>query len=180
MKSLTLLSTAAFAASIALVAPSAIYAAGSNDETPPVIVKCEEGWVFDKETGKCLEAESFLIDDDERYETLREYAYAGDYVDADIVLASFTSQDDPRVLNYKGFINRKLGNFDAAMEYYQAALKINPDYILARSYMGQGLAAQGNFAAARDQLAEIRTRGGRNTWAYASLSLALRGVQSDY
>lgn len=178
MISLPRLSAGFLAASLSLAAPQALFAAA--DETPPSTVKCSQGKVKDATTGKCVKVESNLLDDDERYEAVREYAYAGQYENAEIVLAGFDNGDDPRVLNYKGFVNRKLGNMDAAMEYYQQALTIDPDYILARSYMGQGLAAQGDYLGAREQLAEIRTRGGRNTWAYTQLAMSLRGVSSDY
>lgn len=173
----TLLSTPLLIAT-ALALPHLASAAGS--ENPPATVKCAQGKVKDAKTGKCVKVESNLLNDDERYEAVREYAYAGQYDNALTVLAGFEDQDDPRVFNYLGFINRKQGNMDAAMDYYARALSIDPDYILARSYMGQGLAAQGDLAGAKIQLAEIRERGGRNTWAYTALSMALRGVQTDY
>jgi len=174
----TRFSAALIAASLSFAAPQIAFAAGGD--TPPTSVKCAEGKVKDKTTGKCVDADSQLLDDDERYEAVREYAYAEQFGNAEIVLATFADDTDPRVLNYKGFINRKQGNMDAAMEYYAQALTIDPDYILARSYMGQGMAASGDHDGAKMQLAEIRERGGRNTWAYTSLQMALRGVQTNY
>ena len=47
--------------------------------------------------------------------------------------------------------------------------------------MGQGLVEAGDRAGAKLQLAEIRQRGGRETWAEYALKTALRsGVTSDY
>jgi tetratricopeptide (TPR) repeat protein len=181
MTKMPLLTTAFFAASLAIAAPHTVSAAG--DENPPTTTKsskCAKGKVYDEDTKKCLKIESHNFSDDELYNAARELAYAGKYDNTLIVLDAFENQQDPRVLNYRGFVNRKLGNFDKAMEFYQAALTIDPDYIRARSYMGQGLAAQGDLYGAREQLAEIRTRGGRNTWSYVALNMALRGVQTSY
>jgi len=96
------------------------------------------------------------------------------------VLDAAENQNGPRILNYRGFTNRKLGNHAVAMEFYEAALSIDPNYILARSYMAQGLLAYGDEDGARVQLAEIRERGGRNTWSYTALQMALRGTPSKY
>ena len=170
------------AALIALAAP--IFAAGSDSTTPPTststTVKCEKGQVFDEKTAKCLDAKSEAVTDDDRYNAARELAYNGKYDRALMVLAAAEDQNDPRILNYKGFTHRKMGDTDAAMGFYQAALKVNPDYILARSYMGQGLAAEGDLAGATEQLEEIALRGGKDTRAYASLMQAIGGVAVDY
>jgi len=166
----------------ALAAPA--FAAGSDSTTPPTststTTKCEKGQVFDDKTQKCLDAKSEAVTDDDRYHAARELAYNGKYDRALKVLASAENQEDPRILNYYGFTNRKLGNSDEAMEFYQAALAVDPDYILARSYMGQGLAAAGDLAGATEQLEEIALRGGRDSWAYESLMRAIGGVAVDY
>ena len=167
---------------LALAAPAS--AAGSDSTTPPTststTTKCEKGQVFDDKTQKCLDAKSEAVTDDDRYHAARELAYNGKYDRALEVLASAENQEDPRILNYYGFTNRKLGNSDEAMEFYQAALAVDPDYILARSYMGQGLAAAGDLAGATEQLEEIALRGGRDSWAYESLMRAIGGVAVDY
>ena len=60
------------------------------------------------------------------------------------------------------------------MEYYARALAIDPDYVLARSYMGQGMVADGDMAGAKAQLAEIRDRGHQDSWAYVMLENAIQ------
>ncbi len=50
---------------------------------------------------------------------------------------------------------------------------MNPDNLLARSYMGQALVEQGQVDLALAQLSEIRMRGGRGTWAETSLTNAV-------
>lgn len=182
MSKISFFPSALIAASLMIAAPAALHAAG--DETPPAQTnttkKCKKGKVYDAETKKCLKVESHNFTDDQLYLAARELAYDGQYLNALHVLDAAQNQNDPRILNYRGFTNRKLGNHAVAMEFYEAALSIDPDYILARSYMGQGLLAAGDVDGARLQLAEIRERGGRDTWSYVALNMALRGTPSNY
>ena len=178
IKSLTVL-----AATLGFIGSTA-FAVGSNDDTPPkptgTTQICERGMVYDAQSKTCLNAKSEILDDDTRYTAARELAYAGQYENALTVLASAENQNDPRILNYYGFTNRKLGNTDIAMQYYQAALDIAPEYILARSYMGQGMLAAGDRSGAQKQLAIIKDLGGQKSWAYSALAQALHGSKSNY
>lgn len=159
-------------------------AAGSDSGTPPkpteTSTKCEDGMVYDEKTKTCIKSSASLVTDDMRYAAARELAYQGRYISASMVLDTAENPDDPRFLNYRGFVQRNLGDVDGAMAFYTRALQADPDYLLARSYMGQGLIAQGDLAGALEQLHEIDARGGRETWAFASLDSALRGLPSDY
>lgn len=172
------------AAALPLGLASAAFAAG-GDDSPPKTTKtaqeCDDGQVWDEKSEACVTAESSLIDDDTRYDAVRELAYAGRIGAAQKVLATMTDQEDDRVLTYWGFTHRKLGETDRAMDFYRAALRRNPDNLLARSYMAQGFVAEGALDLARAELREIRARGGRNTWAEASLRLAIEGGRGfDY
>ena len=71
-----------------------------------------------------------------------------------------------------------MGNVDAGMRWYDAALAANRDNLLARSYMGQALLLQGDRIGAQAQLTEIRARGGRQTWPELALNMALRNGPS--
>jgi tetratricopeptide (TPR) repeat protein len=165
-------------------AASLTMAAGSDSSTPPKSTKttteCKNAQVWDEKTQTCVNAQESSLSDDLRYDAARELAYAGQYENALIILATAEDQNDPRILNYKGFANRKAGRMDLGMQYYEAALERNPDYNLARSYMGQALLQQGDLPGAQAQLREIRQRGGMNTWAFASLKMALSGKPSGY
>ena len=176
----TTLLAAAAAASIATMT----LAAGSDSTKPPVKTQttqeCTGGKIWDRNLGKCVYPQRGAHSDDDLYLAARELAYDGQYETALNVLDIAENQNDPRILNYKGFANRKAGRVETGMKFYQAALEIDPDYILARSYMGQALIADGDIAGAKVQLAEIETRGGRESWAYASLEKALGGQSSDW
>ncbi|PTX56507.1 tetratricopeptide repeat protein [Litoreibacter ponti] len=157
--------------------PALAFAAGSGSSAAPTSTKtasdCKAGQVFDQRTKSCLDSKSDLIDDDARYEAVRELAYDGQYDRALKVLASMSDQSESRVLTYYGFITRKQGDMAGGFAYYTAALEADADNILARSYMGQAMVQLGQIGAARAQLAEIRSRGGDGTWAEASLSKAI-------
>lgn len=159
---------------LALCFPLAAHAAGTEDTTsPPPAPACDEGKVRDAETGMCTAPKDARLDDGERYDAVREYAYAADYDAAIAVLDAMSDQNADGVLTYRGFTARKMGDDAAAMRWYEAALAANPNNLLARSYMGQGLVEAGQLEAARLQLTEIRKRGGRGTWAEVSLRLSL-------
>lgn len=96
-------------------------------------------------------------------------AQTGKYAQAKALLAH-ADQDDPRTLNYTGFVTRKMGDVSGAMGYYQKALALNPDYAAARSYMGEALLQQGRYDAAVSQLDEIGKRCGEQCQEYANLS----------
>ncbi len=165
--------------SLGLSAP--VFAAGEEtDETAPppkteTTTKCKDGKVWDKKKKECVTPEQSGFNDDDLYKAAREFAYAAQYDNAIRVLTLASNQNDPRILNYLGYSNRKAGRMELGMGYYKKALQADENYILARSYMGQALIEQGDVKAAKVQLVEIRDRGGENTWAYRSLLQALNG-----
>lgn len=172
---------------LVLSIPSAAFAAGSNsnDDSPPAktktSMKCKDGKVWDEKTKACLDAKSDLLTDDVRYGAVRELAYAGRYGQAQTVLAAMSDQADARVLTYYGFTHRKSGDLALGMSYYKKAIASDPNNLLARSYMGQGLVESGNEAAAKLQLTEIRNRGGEGRWPELALARAIEsGVGYSY
>ncbi len=180
MRHFTVLLTSAF-----LAAPTLGIAAGSDDSTPPKPTQtasdCKAGQVFDKQSKTCLDAKSEFLDDDTRYDAVRELAYAGAHDRALLVLAAMSDQSESRVLTYRGFLARQTGDMSGAFEFYAQALKADADNILARSYMGQGMVKLGQIEAAKMQLTEIRSRGGEGTWAEASLNKAITtGLVTNY
>ena len=163
-------------ATIASVAiPFAAIAADTSE--PPKKTKttteCTNGQVWDEATNECVDPQDSHLIDDALFRAARELAYDQQYDNALKVLAAMGDQSDPRVLNYKGFVLRKTGQFEQGLAYYQKALTVDPDYHLARSYMGQGYAEDGQLVLAYAQLVEIRNRGGKGTWAYRELEKSL-------
>ena len=58
----------------------------------------------------------------------------------------------PDVLTYVGFANRKLHNYDVAISYYSAALKLDPAHRGANEYLGEYYVETGQAAKAKQQL----------------------------
>lgn len=172
------LSTASAAAAFSLAVALPAFAAGGDSGSTPTPTettqKCKDGQVWDKAKKKCVKPKKSSFNDDQIYDFAREFASAGQYDNAIAVLKLATSQNDPRILNMLGYSNRKAGRMQLGMNYYKKALEIDPDFILARSYMGQALLLQGDVAGARTQLVEIRDRGGQDTYAYRALYDSLK------
>ncbi|KQV38265.1 MULTISPECIES: tetratricopeptide repeat protein [unclassified Rhizobium] len=159
---------------------SMAHAAGEDTSQPPQKTKttseCTGGKIWDKDKKECVDAKKSGLDDDILFKAARELAYDGQYENSLKVLDAVRDQTSARVLNYRGYANRKAGRMDIGMAYYRKAIQTDANYILARSYMGQALVQQGKIEEAKVQLIEIRDRGGENTWAYRALLQTLGGV----
>lgn len=157
--------------------PALAFAAGTESTAPTstgTTETCTGSQVFDTKTQTCVDAQDSRLDDATRIEAARELAAFQRPQDALGVLAHVTQNASAEVLTLRGFATRKAGDFEAGRALYDAALKIDPDYILARSYLGQALAERGLVEEAKDQLAMIRLAGGRGTWAETSLVDAIQ------
>lgn len=168
------------AVSIFALAQTAL-AAGEDTSTPPektrTTTECTEGKVWDEVKKECADAKKSGLSDDILFKAASELAYAEQYDNALKVLDAVSDQASARVLNYRGYANRKAGRVELGMRYYLQALQADENYILARSYMGQALVEQGQIEEAKVQLVEIRDRGGEGSWAYRALLETLGGVR---
>ncbi len=156
--------------------PAVALAVGGGDDEPPrptPTSRCPEGQIWNPETERCEEPDSRRHSDRVLYEAARELAYLGRYEAARRVLDAMPDQEDDRVLTYRGFLARMLGEMETAFAWYRRALAKNPDNVLARSYLGQGLVAVGRRSEAEAELAEIERRAGKESWAYRALAEAL-------
>ena len=61
--------------------------------------------------------------------------------------------------NLIGFTSRKLGDYPHSFAAYETALRLKPDFALAREYYGEGLLETGDLAGAKRQLAALRRVG---------------------
>ena len=161
---------------LCVVFPVAALAVDTDEppEPTPTTQVCTDGRVWDHDEGACVDVKEGRLDDDALYEAAREFAYAGLYDDALAALAAMEDRRSDRVLTYMGFTMRKSGQAERGMAYYAAALEANPDNLLARAYLGQGLVELGDMDGAEAQLAEIRARGGEGTWPEIALLDAIR------
>ncbi len=168
------------AATLALsITAGSVFAAGSDSSAPPTPTQttkeCNKNRVWIDTKKRCVRIKKSQLNDDGIYNNARELAYAGRYDDALELLGMAANPNDPRILNYIAFTNRKMGNTQVAMVFYRQALHVDPDYILARSYFGQAKMQSGDVKGAKEQLARIDAINGTGSWAYESLAAAIKG-----
>ncbi len=122
---------------------------------------------------KCGVKKADNISDDELYNQAVSLAKDGEYEWALSLLGEIRDQNKPEVLNYTGYSHRKAGRLDTAVGYYRKALAINPNFVLAREYLGEGYAAAGFVELAKIELNEIANRCGSHCTEYQELEKAI-------
>ena len=156
----------------ALFALSQLANAAGDDPSCPV------GQTWSSSQGKCVKSSGFL-DDEGLFDEGARLALQGQYEEAIEVLKASNNQNDPRVLNYLGYSYRKLGHLDKGIRYYAKALAIDPDYVRAREYLGEGYVSAGRIDKAREQLAEIEMRCGAGCEEYQQLAQVITAAGGD-
>jgi predicted Zn-dependent protease len=114
--------------------------------------------------------QSGQLSDDQIYQVGYWLAHEGKFAEALSELQKAENKNDPRILNYIGYSTRKLGRVDEALTFYRRALAANPDYTVARAYMGEAFLEQGKPELAREQLGEIEKRCGCACVEFTELS----------
>lgn len=110
------------------------------------------------------------LGDNELYYAGYWLARAGKYEQALTYLRQAKNTNDPRFLTYIGFATRKLGDHDTAMQYYDRALAVDANFVIARAYLGEAFLDKGDLAKAEQQLSEIETRCGAACLEHQELS----------
>ena len=173
----TLLASAVLATSL-LIAPTQGFSlgGGSSASTTPT---CKRGFVYSKSKKKCIRKKSEVIPDSDLKNQGWKLAYAGKYNAAIELFELVANKSDPEALNGLGYSNRKLGRFNHGIAFYKHALTINPDYLLAREYLGEGYVAAGRITLAKMQLAQIKQRCGTSCKEYTTLAKVIATGQSS-
>jgi tetratricopeptide (TPR) repeat protein len=156
-----------------LIGPPA-YAAGSGgssggSSTPT----CKPGYVYDKKKKQCVQKNAQVFPDSELIEQAWALARKGEFEAGRILFSSVANKQNPEVLNGLGYTNRKLGQFDVAIDYYRQAIAMNPNYAEAREYLGEGYVTMGKIDLAKEQLGEIKRICGTSCEEYADLNEAI-------
>ena len=131
-----------------------------------------------KKKAACKNQQSGELNDDQVYQAGYWLAQEGKFEEALAQFRKAKNQDDPRILNYIGYTTRKLGRVDEALTYYQKALKLNPDYTVARAYLGEAFLEKGEIASAKQQLSEIEKRCGQSCAEYTELSAQISSFET--
>lgn len=150
---------------------------GGGGNNSPSVKQCKKGQVWNKKTKKCVKVQSGVLTDEELYQQGRALAKESRYDWAIEVLSAIQDQEDPRVLNYLGYSNRKAGRLDIGITYYQKALAIDPNFNLAREYLGEGYLAAGRVDLAMAQLEAIAKSCGTTCEEYRELDAAISAAR---
>lgn len=134
---------------------------------------CKSGWVYSASKKKCVKQTSEVVPDKSLKTQGWALARAGQYENAVDLFRLVADKRDPEALNGLGYTHRKMGQVEQGIAFYQEALGINPNYILAREYLGEGYVKLGKMDLAREQLAEIGTRCGTACEEYLLLAQAI-------
>ena len=177
---LALTSGAAFAAGE--TAPSTAAKPETGTMTAPTQLQCKAGEVVKtirkigkKTAKKCVKATAGIIPDDELYGQGYLLAKTGHYDWALSAFNAMTNKQTPETLTMIGYSNRKAGRLEIAVSYYDQALALQPDYVKAREYLGEGYVAAGRIDLAKLQLSEIAKRACTTSEEYIDLSKAING-----
>jgi tetratricopeptide (TPR) repeat protein len=125
----------------------------------------------------CVGKASVALQGDEAFYAGYWLAKSGKYAEA-LDYLRLASQTDARVLTYIGFVTRKLGDLDGAFPYYDKALSLNPNYVVARAYLGEAYLSCDNPEKAEAQLQEIAARCGASCAEHADLAVQLVGYKN--
>jgi tetratricopeptide (TPR) repeat protein len=159
-------------AGLVLVAGAATLQAGtvrSSKDVGPAGAVCDTHAKSSLAWRSCVGAAHAKMLDAELFYAGYWLAKTGHYAEALGYLTLATVQTD-RVLTYIGFATRKLGDVDGALPFYAKALALNPNYSVARAYLGEAFLTKGEPTKARAELAEIETRCGTTCAEYADLA----------
>lgn len=123
----------------------------------------------------CVGRASAKMTDEELFYAGYWLAKSGQYQQA-LGYLTLAGKKDERVLTYIGYATRKLGRTEEALPFYQQALATNPNYVVARAYLGEAFLTKGEPDKARAELGEIAQRCGASCPAYVDL----KGHIADY
>jgi len=134
--------------------------AGKSGATPAA-KDCKE-----TDKTKCPAKQGFL----ERYHDAVALIEAHRYDDALVAMQALDDGSSADVVNYIGYIHRKLGHMAQAQMYYEAALHMKPNHRGALEYYGEWYCMMGNLDKARQNLLTIASLYGADTKEYAALA----------
>jgi tetratricopeptide (TPR) repeat protein len=127
----------------------------------------------------CVGAAATAASDAELFYAGYWLAKSGDYRAA-LEYLRRAEAPDARILTYIGFATRKLGDTDTALGYYARALAMNPDYTVARAYLGEAFLTKGEPVKAKAELAEIQKRCGTACAEYAELAGHIARYEAEH
>ncbi|MEZ5925385.1 MAG: tetratricopeptide repeat protein [Hyphomicrobiaceae bacterium] len=101
------------------------------------------------------------------------------YAEGIAALEALNKPEDPRVLNWLGFSNRKMGETEKAIGFYTKALTIAPEFTPAHEYLGEAYIQAKDLEKAKAELATIETLcGNQECEEYKDLAESLKKAEA--
>jgi tetratricopeptide (TPR) repeat protein len=148
-----------------------------SKDVGPANTSCDSHAKGSAAWSSCVGRATTALADDQLFYAGYWLAKTGQYQRALDYLA-LAQKKDERVLTYMGFATRKLGHVDEALPLYRQALAVNPDYTVARAYLGEAFLTKNEPARARAELAEIAQRCGTACPTYVDLAGHIRDYEA--
>lgn len=148
-----------------------------SKDTGPSSAACDGFAKGSADWTACVGLASRAMGQDELFYAGYWLAKTGQY-DQALSYLKLANQTDARVLTYMGFATRKLGHVTDALPLYRQALAANPDYVVARAYLGEAFLSLNEPAKAHAELAEIARRCGATCAAYADLKSHIQDFEA--
>lgn len=146
-----------------------------SKDTGPASAACDAHAKGNAAWTACVGGANTAMADEELFYAGYWLAKSGQYQRA-LGYLTLAEKKDERVLTYIGYATRKLGHVDEALPFYRQALDANPNYVVARAYLGEAFLTKGEADKARGELAEIERRCGATCPSYVDL----KGHIQDY
>lgn len=134
----------------------------------PAHLTCDQEPKGSERWKNCLGKARSDMSDEELFYAGYWLAKTGHYGNA-LSYLNLARRKDERILTYIGYATRKLGDVKKALPLYGQALDLNPNYVVARAYLGEAYLMQGQLTLAQAQLHEIQTRCGVSCPSYRDL-----------
>ena len=134
---------------------------------------CKDGMHWSKSANRCVTNGSSQLDED-LYQEGHDLALAGHYRQA-LASLSAVKNKDSMTLTMIGYANRKMGNVDEGMAFYQKALALNSGNINTHEYLGEGYVAIGRPELAKVELGKLEALCGTECEQYQDLAKAIAG-----
>ena len=104
----------------------------------------------------------------------------GSYATAITLLKDVIASDprNPDALSLMGFSQRKLGEREAALDYYARALKLDPQHLGANEYLGELYLEMQDLARAEERLDVLKAACGTTCAEYRQLEKAIASFKA--
>ncbi len=158
---------------VALSGGSALaFSGGGNSNAGAQTPSCRSGFVYDGQSGQCVQNTARVVDDKSLYQTGRNLALAGRYREALTTLGAVRHKD-AMTLTMIGYSQREMGQYKQAMASYSKALALEPNNLNTHEYLGEAYVKLGRADLAKAELNTLKKLCGTGCEQYRDLAAAV-------